>query len=152
MKYKIGDRVRIKKGLAIGKSYGYNTYVGRMDTTAKNFDYILTIKGYNFNRTQYVMLEDEETWCWTEEMIEGLYIESTDREKFEGYIRKLSSLRYDDKVWNAFNKCVTTEPDEIGYEDNLKIVSDYLFGAEKKKMTKAEIEKELGWKIEIVEE
>jgi hypothetical protein len=148
MKYKIGDKVRIKKDLVVEKAYGDNTYIGKMDTIAKNFDYILTIKGYNFNRTQYVMLEDGEMWNWTEEMIEGLYIEPTDREKFEECMRKLSSLKSEDRVWNAFNHCVTTEPDEDGYEDELKIISDYLFG---KKMSKTEIEKELGYKIEIVE-
>lgn len=232
MKYKIGDKVRIKKNLVVGRTYGDDTYVNEMDDIAKDNDYVLTIGNCEYDIGEYVMDEDEhdDPWYWTDAMIEGLvemkeiknmkykigdkvrirrdlvvgdkyggitffydmakevetnggnvviitdarvdstgvigykfgglafiYSESmieglaepTDREKFEGWMRKLSSLKSDDRVWNAFNYCVTTEPDKWGYEDKLKIISDYLFA---KKMTKAEIEAELGYKIEIVEE
>lgn len=148
MKYKIGDKVRIKRGLEAHHRYGNNSYVSAMDRVAKDNDYILTIRGYNSTLTQYTMDEDKDCWLWTDEMIEGL-VEPTDREKFEGWMRKLSSLEYDNDVWNAFNYLVATEPNEKGYENKLKIVSDFLFA---KKMTKAEIEAELGYSIEIVEE
>lgn len=153
LKYKIGDKVRIRKDLVVGSTYGSDIYIRKMDDIVKDNDYVLTIGELSYDINEYVMDEDncEVPYYWTEEMIEGLAEEpTTDREKFEGWVRKLSSLSYDDKVWNAFNKCVTTEPDEIGYEANLKVVSDYLF-TEKKKMTKTEIEKELGYEIEIVE-
>lgn len=147
MKYKIGDKVRIRRDLVAGKRYGDNTYIDTMEWDAKSHDYVLTINKYTWNNTQYSMVESG--FNWTEEMIEGL-AELTDRQKFEGWMRKLSSLPYDNKVWHAFNYIVITEPDKDGYDDKLKIVSDFLF-AEKKKMTKGEIEKELGYKIEIVE-
>lgn len=154
MKYKIGDKVRIKKDLVVNNDYGYDCYIEEMDDIAKENDYILTIEDCVFNNTEYIMVEDSEGCSWTDEMIEGLVTdemieEPTDREKFEGWMRKLSSLKGEDRVWNAFNYCVTTEPNKRGYEDELKIISDYLFA---KKMTKAEIEAELGYSIEIVEE
>lgn len=154
MKYKIGDKVRIKKDLVVNNDYGYDCYIEEMDDIAKENDYILTIEDCVFNNTEYIMVEDSEGCSWTDEMIEGLVTdemieEPTDREKFEGWMRKLSSLKSEDRVWNAFNYCVTTEPNKRGYEDELKIISDYLFA---KKMTKAEIEAELGYSIEIVEE
>ena len=153
MKYKIGDKVRIRRDLVAGKGYytGHSkdtdNYTFGMDELVKNHDYVLTIAKYANNDTEYEMLESDRFW-WTESMIEGL-AETTDREKFEEWMRKLSSLDGYDERWEAFNNCVTLEPDEKGYEDNLKIISDYLFG---KKMTKAEIEAELGYDIEIVGE
>ena len=151
MKYKVGDKVKIKKNLIVDGSYGSETYVEDMEEIAKDYDYILTVSKvfdcYGDN-IEYVMAEGD-GWYWTNKMIEGL-AEPTDREKFEGWMRKLSSLDCDDVVWNAFNYIVTSEPDDRGYDDKLKIVSDFLFT--KKKMTKTEIEAELGYKIEIVEE
>lgn len=151
MKYNIGDKIRIRKDLVVNDDYGNDTYVRKMDDVAKKNDYVLVIDGYEKDNTKYVMVEDKGDYFWTDEMIEGL-ADLTDREKFEGWIRKLSSLDFYDTVWDAFNFTVTSEPNEKGYEDNLKVVSDYLFGAKKKKMTKAEIEKELGYEIEIVKE
>ena len=154
MKYNIGDKVRIRKDLVAGKTYGCNTYIDKMNRIAKNFDYILTIGGYNDNKTQYTMDENggSPTWYWTDEMIEGLVEEQpTDREKFERWMRYLSSLDGCCKTYDAFNNLTMLEPDDDEYEDNLKTVSDYLFGIAKKKMTVAEIEAELGYEIEIVE-
>lgn len=148
MKYKIGDKVRIKKGLKFGE-YGNDSYTSTMDKMVKKYDYILTVSECLPYKTAYKM-EKCGAYHWTEEMIEGL-ADLTDREKFEGWIRKLSSLDFYDPVWDAFNFTVTSEPNEKGYEDKLKVVSDYLFGAKKKKMTKAEIEAKLGYEIEIVE-
>lgn len=151
MKYKVGDKVKIKKNLIVGNGYGGDTYVEDMEEIAKDYDYILTVSKvfdcYGDN-IEYLMAEDN-GWYWIDEMIEGL-AEPTDREKFEGWIRKLSSLAYDDVVWQAFNYIVTSDPEERGYDDRLKIISDFLFT--KKKMTKTEIEAELGYEIEIVEE
>lgn len=153
MRYNVGDRVEIKRGLVVGSIVGGDSYEYNMEMLSNDHNYILTIKGYNSDYTAYRMLEDEYEYNWTEEMVDGLAEkEPTDREKFERWMRKLSSLDGDDKAWYAFDRCTVLKPDEDGYENYLKTVSDYLFGAEKKKMTKAEIEAELGYEIEIVEE
>lgn len=151
MKYNIGDKVKIRKDLIVGERYEGLTYYSNMKKEAENIgdNGATIIKAWidSYGRRLY-----EFGGCgfiYSEAMIEGLAVaEPTDREKFEGWMRKLSSLPYDNEVWHAFNYIVTTEPDRDGYEDKLKIVSDFLFA---KKMTKAEIEKELGCKIEIVE-
>ena len=147
MKYKIGDKVRIRRDLVVGDRYGGLTYLGGMakEVEANGGNYV-TITDAGVDSSDAIWYDFEElTFTYSEEMIE----EPTDRERFEGWMRKLSSLPCDNEVWHAFDYCVTTEPDTCGYEDELKIISDYLFA---KKMTKAEIEAELGYKIEIVEE
>lgn len=152
MKYKVGDRVKIREDLIIGHDYGSNDYINDMDNIAKSNNYILTISDYSCNNKQYRMVEAYgQCWNWTDEMIEGL-VGSTDREKFEGWMRKLAALDSFDEVWLAFLYCAEHDSDASEYDDNLKAVSDYLFGAEKKKMTQAEIEAELGYEIEIVKE
>lgn len=161
MKYKIGDKVRIRRDLVVNNDYGCDCYIEEMDDIAKENDYILTIEECVFNNTEYIMVEGSEGCSWTDEMIEGLVTdemieEPTDREKFEGWMRKLSRLDSKDDTWKAFDRLTYLEADDVedkgDFEKALKLVADYLFGVEKKKMTKAEIEAELGYSIEIVEE
>jgi hypothetical protein len=160
MKYKVGDRVKIRKDLVVSEYYDEWVFTEEMEKDVKSNDYILTISkayiAYDEKTPVYQYEEDTHrttpsSWELTESMIEGL-VEVTDREKFEDCMRKLSSLNGSSEVWKAFNRCVTHDPEVLGYDDDLKVISDYLFGAEKKKMTKAEIEAELGYEIEIVEE
>lgn len=155
MKYKVGDKVRIRRDLVVGKGYytGHSkdtdNYTSSMDELVKNHDYVLTIAKYGNNATEYEMLESDLFW-WTESMIEGL-AEPTDREKFEEWMKKLSNLNSNTDTWRAFDKLTYLNEDEKEFKEAFNIVADYLF-EEKKKMTKAEIEAELGYKIEIVEE
>jgi hypothetical protein len=151
MKYKIGDKVKIREDLVTRRAYGKNTYVDSMKKIAKDHDYILTIANIVCNK-EYKMEEDGDMYYWTDEMIERL-VEPTDREKFEGCMRKLGRLNGDSDVWKSFDRLTYKDPneDEKEFEEALKTVADYLFDT-KKKMTKAEIEAELGYKIEIVEE
>lgn len=164
MKYKVGDKVRVRRDLVVGNSYTMedgdrNSYIADMKDVAEANDYVLTI---NYEDGQYTVEEDKLGYSWTDGMFEGLVTntekfescntELTDREKFKGWMRKLSSLNDWDKTWNAFNNLTVLKPDDDVYKGQLKIVTDYLFGVEKKKMTKAQIEAELGYEIEIVEE
>jgi len=161
MKYNVGDRVEIRRGLVIGSIVGGDSYEDNMEILANDHNYILTIKGYNSDYATYKMLEDEYEYDWTEEMIEGLVEASTkkekfkeeltDREKFEEWMGKLCSLEGSHKVHEALNELTYSTVDTEHYNYNLKTVADYLFSSEKKKMTKAEIETELGYEIEIVE-
>lgn len=67
MKYKVGDRVRVRRDLQIGTPYGdwlfssgMNDYKGK----------VVTISGTYPNK--YRVREDKERWVWTDEMLEGL--------------------------------------------------------------------------------
>lgn len=162
MKYKVGDKVRIRKDLAVGYYYDEWLLTEGMDEDIKSNDYILTISDayIAYDEKTPVYHYEEGTffgskWELTEAMIEGL-CEPTDREKFEGWMRKLSRLDSKDDTWKAFDRLTYLEADDVedkeDFEKALKLVADYLFGVEKKKMTKAEIEAELGYSIEIVEE
>ena len=132
MRYNVGDRVEIKRGLVIGSIVGDDTYENNMAILANDHNYVLTIKDYKSDYMAYRMLEDEYEYNWTEEMVEGLAEkEPTDREKFEEWMRKLCSLDGGDKVWDAFNKLTYSKVGMKHYNENLKTVADYLFGSEK---------------------
>ena len=67
MKYKVGDKVRIRRDLRIHTYYGdcmfvseMNDYKGSVVTISKVFP------------TYYCIEEDIGTWIWTDEMFEGL--------------------------------------------------------------------------------
>jgi len=67
MKYKEGDKVRIKTNLIPDKRYGGNTFVSEMlEFTGK--DTIVNIVSGN----KYYLEIDKEKgyWCWTDEMLE----------------------------------------------------------------------------------
>jgi len=141
MKYKVGDKVILKSNLVDGESYGGVTYVDSIPSVCE-------ISSCNKDDSYYQVVNN---WLITDEMIEGL-AEPTDREKFEEWMKLLCNLDGFSVVWNAFNRCVTSNPDDSNYENDLEVVSDFLFGENKKKMTKSEIEAELGYKIEIIGE
>ena len=152
MEYNIGDKVKIREDLVVGEKYNGLTYRSRMNEEVVNKGRVVTIiskctNNYGVNYYEF----DDFLYNYSEGMIEGLDL-STDREKFEAWIKTLCSLKYDDDVFEAFDICMSVNPDSSDFDKNLKFVSDFLFGEEKKKMTKAEIEAELGYDIDIVEE
>ncbi len=152
MKYRIGDKVKIRKDLVVGESYsdadhGSCYFAEDMETIKEKYDYVTIKSCSSYQDDRYQICECDFGYWWSDEMFE-----ESDRHKFERWMRDLSRLDGDSDVWDAFNDLSFMEEDDIGYEEKLKLVTDYLFGEEKKKMTKAEIEAELGYKIEIVEE
>jgi hypothetical protein len=73
MKYKVGDKVRVRKDLEVGKDYGKRAVVPEMTNLA---GMISTIK--SVGRDYYELEEDIDLFDWTDEMIEGLYINKED--------------------------------------------------------------------------
>lgn len=124
MKYNIGDKVKIRRDLIVGERYEGLTYYDGMKKEAERGSFTIDRAWIDsYGRRLYEF--EECAFTYSEEMVEGLV--ETDREKFEKWMRKLSSLPYNNEVWHAFNYIVTTEPDRDGYDDKLKVVSDFLF-------------------------
>ena len=69
MKYKVGDKVRVRKDLKVDKVYkGYVFFVPEMK---KYLGKTVTISGFAGNYG-YFIEEDDEEWNWTDEMFEGI--------------------------------------------------------------------------------
>lgn len=67
MKYKVGDKVRVRRDLQISRRYGSYTFAPGMDHYKGS---VVTIS--KANPTFYRIEEDEGNWIWTDEMLEGL--------------------------------------------------------------------------------
>ena len=63
MKYKVGDKVRVREDLVVNQWYGDDIFTSEM---ASFKGQIVTIKKIRENK--YVIEEDHEDWHWTEEM------------------------------------------------------------------------------------
>ena len=73
MKYKVGDKVRVRKDLEVGKSYGEGKWVfnSAMSLFAGNE---ITIKAVNdeFDEDNFYDIEEDfGMWGWVDEMLEG---------------------------------------------------------------------------------
>ncbi|MGN1340513.1 MAG: hypothetical protein ACI4WS_09490 [Oscillospiraceae bacterium] len=67
-KYKIGDKVRVRKDLEARKIYGTNGFSKSME---KYRGKVVTIFGFNpFCTREYKIREDDGDWNWTDEMFE----------------------------------------------------------------------------------
>lgn len=75
MKYKVGDKVRVRRDLENDVSYGSQCTVEEMMDYKGN---VVTIS--EVGQTCYQIEGDEEGWSWTDEMLEGLVEELTAEE------------------------------------------------------------------------
>lgn len=162
MKYKIGDKVIIRKDLTTGSPYGTKIFVDVMKQMCIVHNYILTIKRvYEENENDIYVMEEDTTeldFSWTNQMIERLYTD-TDT-KFEAFLKEIVDGERDcDETYEVWSKICDLSTGECG--DSKKETIQWLIdfyskfvpkNESVKKMTKAEIETELGYKIEIVEE
>lgn len=169
MKFKVGDRVRIKKDLKEG--YDYKLYVN--DDMEELAGKIATITSAWENcGARYEINEDAGTNTWTEEMFENI----TKPTKEELLKMPLGTIiKTDEKEHNIFVKvgendfcnddadhiesCDVNDDLSLKYFGN-KIIeiqepsytTIYKADEEVKEMTIAEIEKELGYPIKVVKE
>lgn len=66
MKYKVGDKVRIRRDLMIFERYGSQTFVKQMEKYKGMPATILEV----FSDTYYIKEDKGENWYWTDEMFE----------------------------------------------------------------------------------
>ena len=169
MKYKIGDKVRIKSDLKRG--YGFKLSVtNKMEKLAGK---VVTIKEADRNDDTYKMEEVGDDWL-SEDMIESLTkptkeelfnmplgtIVKTDREEHNVYVKvgendfcndDLDHIKYNN-VYNNLTIKRFEKHNEILEIQKPTYETIYKADKEPKKMTQKEIEKKLGYPIEIIEE
>ncbi len=66
MKYKVGDKVRVRKDLVVGYDYGLASFIEKMKPFIGEVTISKVIDGC------YEILEDDGDYAWSEEMFEGL--------------------------------------------------------------------------------
>jgi hypothetical protein len=77
MKYKVGDKVKIREDLEVGEHYGNDSFTEEMEQYKGQIATIKEIGGIIYNG-YYIDLDDD-GWHWTDEMFED-YTEDTEKE------------------------------------------------------------------------
>ena len=75
MKYKVGDKVRIKENLKENEAYGYRTVVTEMLGYQGK---VATIK--ELYKGAYILDIDNAEWEWTDEMLEDVETDETEKD------------------------------------------------------------------------
>lgn len=73
MRYKVGDKVRVREDLSIGEMYDWCYFNHSM---AVFLGKTVTIRKVRENLNRYEIKEDDRVWSWTEEMFEPLESEN----------------------------------------------------------------------------
>lgn len=170
MGFKVGDKVKVREDLIEGKTYGSDMFV---DTMNKFKGRVVTIKEVTATCYGNKYRIKEGGYSWSELMLRP-YIETDNKveilkDEFGSEYISLIVLK-DDHEFNiqfyldriklgekevndereAFNKdrpmCFYSNTLEVSFD-----IKDYSLKKLKKKMTKEEIEKKLGYEIDIVE-
>lgn len=146
MKYKVGDKVRIREDLVTGGSYGGSVAVDDMTDMGGS---VVTI-GRVGEVHGYYIEEDPDEYCWTDEMFEPVEEELTAEEAIKiqaemcrGIMCKdcaIDKLRYDSHCECAEYR--SKNPDKV-----LEILKQW-----KKDHEKKEIEVELAYVVRVIED
>lgn len=170
MRFKVGDKVRVREDLVIHKAYGSAIFVDCMDEFKGK---IVTIDESFSSKNGDRYRIKETGYNWSEEMLEP-YFKTNNKVKIlkdecnKEYIDLIVSQNdyefnvqfYLDRI-TVGDKEIVEKRESFGdipmslYPRELEVSFDlktYNYKKLKKKMTKKEIEKELGCEIEIVEE
>lgn len=145
MKYKVGDKVRVRSDLQISRRYGTYMFASGMDDYKGS---VVTISKAHQNLYFYCIEEDRGRWIWEDEMFEGLAEELTAEEtiKILGEICCESELCGGCPIGKAKGKrtCQSFRRDKP--EEVLEILKQW-----KKDHEKKEVETEFTWCVLIIE-
>jgi hypothetical protein len=178
MKFKVGDKVKIKKGLVIDDEYGHFIYTTRMHKRFIGGE-IVTID--EIHQDHYHISEDDHMSGWTDEMLElvpftksdlkdGMVVEYRNGDRcvvINGYFMKPTGYGwmpindYDDELHFKGGLSLDRAYDIVKvYSSKAKNMPDYCDASkltliwerkeEHKEMTVEEIEEKLGYKIKVV--
>ena len=78
MKYKVGDKVRVREDLVVDQRYGRDVFISEMVSFKEK---IVTIK--KIYTDIYTIVEDSGNWHWTDEMFSGKVSEDFNPEEFD---------------------------------------------------------------------
>lgn len=76
MKYKVGDKVKIREDLIVDNEYGSDSFAEEMEQYKGK---TATITGTYMSK--YEIDIDDGSWCWTDEMLEDCVNSALDEEK-----------------------------------------------------------------------
>lgn len=161
MKYKVGDKVKVRDDLEICNFYGgymYDEYMSHFRGKE------VTIKDVSNGNTFYTIREDVSSFYrWTDEMFEDETATEAETAKFRAFLEEVANLDaegYNEEYATLVRIIEYGHDGYDGYDykecvDNLcDFYRTFTPKVEepRKKMTLEQIEDALGYKIEIVEE
>lgn len=166
MKFKVGDKVRVREDLVVDRKYGGLTFVSSMKIYC---GIVFTVDRILHGYVSYYEL-DEIPWAWTDEMLEP-YNDNEEAHKFEAFLREVvdgnkpstaSTNRAYHLLYDLVNhddgdaECYLTEE---GFESAISELVDFYVNKFVPKedepaveMTLSEVEKALGHKVKIINE
>jgi hypothetical protein len=156
MKYKVGDKVKVRDDLVVGNCYSYYAYCGDM-VNFKGKTVTIKSVAYDFYRIE----EDRQTSCWADGMFEDVEDDEAEIAKFRAFLEEVADYRSDEYMEQYLRLSYIMGIGEVDDDEKMDEAVNKLCDfyktftptkETKKKMTKAEIEDALGYKIEIVEE
>lgn len=99
MKYKVGDKVRIRSDLEVGERYGSKAFTKNMEQFKEKLVTIINV-GY-IDKTYYIK-EDDMNFFWTDEMIECKVYDNID-EFWDDWKNKKVGIRFNsDNEFSSF--------------------------------------------------
>lgn len=141
MKYKVGDKVRVRSDLEESKMYGCQSFLKQME---KYKGKLVTISE-EYTGFYYIKEDKDENWCWTDEMFEPVEEELTAEEA----IKALGDM--------CARGCADCELGKLVKESKHAFCSDYRREHPDKvveilKQWKKEIEVELAYVVRVIED
>lgn len=176
MKFKVGDKVRVRGDLVLNHTYGNYFFVSIME---KFKGKIVTIISVCNNR--YEIEEDNKRYYWTDEMLEPNVVNFTKADLKDGMVVEyqngdrrmvlgdkliadfgfaflssftdtLEGIKYNDMIIDKVYKSTAHTLVNYFKDHNLTLIWERPKEEPIKEMTVAEIEKELGYKVKIKSE
>lgn len=127
MKYKVGDKVRVRKDLRVGLAYNHWLVV---DAMMKHRGKTVTIAVVGFN--SYIIKEDGASWSWTDEMFEPAPI-CTEKIVVTSDGVTTTARKYDGKKVVKEAKAVCSKDDEFNFDVGAKLAMERLMAEDKPK-------------------